>query len=97
MFAAGLFAKGVHEFREFFEIEWSVVAAEVWNITSGPLAEGATLHDFLKGIFGLSPHPEQIRVATYLAYLIPVTALFYRKAPEATAPTKARERVGATS
>jgi len=78
LFAAGLFAKGLHEFRELFEIESSTVAATVWNVTSGPFAEGSTLHDFLKGLFGWSPDPERIRVVGYFAYLIPVTWLFFR-------------------
>jgi high-affinity iron transporter len=78
LFAAGLFAKGLHEFRELFEVESALVAATVWNITTGPFAEGSTLHDFLKGLFGWSPHPERIRVVGYVAYLIPVTWLFFR-------------------
>ena len=78
LFAAGLFAKGLHEFRELFEIEASIIAQPVWDITSGPFAEGSTLHDFLKGLFGWSPNPERIRVVGYFAYLIPVTWLFYR-------------------
>jgi len=78
LFAAGLFAKGLHEFRALLEIEWSIVAHIVWDITTGPLAEGSTLHNFLKGLFGWSPHPERIRVLGYLAYLIPVTWFFYR-------------------
>lgn len=77
LFAAGLFAKALHEFRELFEIDWSPVAARVWDITSGPFAEGSTLHDFLKGLFGWSPHPERIRVLGYFAYLIPVTWAFF--------------------
>ncbi len=76
LFAAGLFAKAFHEFRALFEIEWSLVADRVWEIDSGPLAKGSTVHDFLKGLFGWSPNPERIRVAAYLAYLIPVGWLF---------------------
>jgi len=83
LFAAGLFAKGLHEFRELLGIEWGLVSDTVWNVTSGPFAEGSTMHDFLKGLFGWSPHPERIRVAGYLAYLVPVTWFFYRdRAPE---------------
>ncbi len=78
LFAAGLFAKGLHEFRELFEIEAAFIADSVWTITSGPFAEGSTLHDFLKGLFGWSPDPERIRVFGYFAYLIPVTWLFYK-------------------
>lgn len=81
LFAAGLFAKGLHEFRELFEIESSIVAATVWDITSGPFAEGSTLHDFLKGLFGWSPHPERIRVLGYIAYLVPVSWFFFFAKP----------------
>ena len=81
LFAAGLFAKGLHEFRALFEIEWSPVADRVWEVTSGPFAKGSTLHDFLKGLFGWSPNPERIRVLGYFAYLIPVTWFFYRDEP----------------
>ena len=72
LFAAGLFAKGVHEFREFLEIESSAIAKPVWEITSGPLAEGHDVHNFLNGLFGWSPSPERIRVVAYFAYLIPI-------------------------
>ena len=77
LFGAGLFAKGFHEFREFFEIDTSLIAAPVWTITDGPLASG-WLHDFLKGLFGWSPSPERIRVAAYVAYLVPIMWLYYR-------------------
>ncbi len=78
LFAAGLFAKGLHEFRELLGIEWSLVSDTVWNVTSGPFAEGSTVHDFFKGLFGWSPNPERIRVAGYLGYLVPVAWFFYR-------------------
>lgn len=78
LFAAGLFAKGVHEFREFFEIESSAIAKPVWDITSGPLAEGHDVHNFLNGLFGWSPSPERIRVVAYFAYLIPIGWLYLR-------------------
>ena len=57
LFAAGLFAQAVHEFRELFEVESPIVAEPLWNITSGPLAEGSTLHDFLQGLFGWQLQP----------------------------------------
>ena len=78
LFAAGLFAKGVHEFREFLEIESSAIAKPVWEITSGPLAEGHDVHNFLNGLFGWSPSPERIRVVAYFAYLIPIGWLYLR-------------------
>ncbi|MCY7290428.1 MAG: FTR1 family protein [Cryobacterium sp.] len=78
LFAAGLFAKGVHEFRELFEIEWSFVASSAWTVTSGPLAEGRQVHDFVSGLLGWSPQPERLRVAAYFGYLIPILTLYLR-------------------
>lgn len=78
LFAAGLFAKGVHEFREFFEIDASFIAKPLWEVTSGPLADGHDVHDFLNGLFGWSPHPERIRVVAYFAYLLPIGWLYIR-------------------
>jgi high-affinity iron transporter len=91
LFAAGLFAKGLHEFRELLGIEWSLVSDTVWNVTSGPLSEGSTTHDFLKGLFGWSPAPERIRVVGYFAYLVPVTWFFYRDPSNRRIPTPAAD------
>jgi len=90
LFAAGLFAKGVHEFREFFEIE-GALAHPVWNIISGPLAHG-WFSDFLGGMFGWSADPERLRAAAYLAYLIPVAYLYF--AGGRTRPTAGAARPG---
>jgi len=75
-FAAGLVGKAFHEFRELFGFQsgW-LISPPVWEITSGPLAEG-TLFDFLNGMFGWSSNPEPIRAIAYLAYLVPVLWLF---------------------
>ncbi len=78
LFAAGLFAKGVHEFREFFEIDASFIAKPLWEVTSGPLAAGHEVHDFLNGLLGWSPQPERIRVVAYFAYLLPIGWLYVR-------------------
>ena len=77
LFAAGLFAKGIHEFRLLLEINTSAIADQVWTITSGPLSKDHTLHDFLKGLFGWSPTPERIRVLAYVAYLLPVSWYYF--------------------
>jgi high-affinity iron transporter len=84
LFAAGLFAKGVHEFREFFEFEGAWYSDPVWEITSGPLAEGWT-YDFLKGLFGWSSDPERIRVAAYFAFLVPALWFYFKGAPKPAA------------
>ncbi len=96
LFAAGLFAKGLHEFRELLGIEWSLLADTVWNVTSGPFA-GGSMHDFLKGLFGWSPDPERIRVAGYVAYLIPVAWFFYRDPASERSPAHDDERSPAES
>ncbi len=85
LFAAGLFAKGVHEFREYFELEAAWYSKPVWDITDGPLASG-WVHDFMKGLFGWSPHPERIRFVAYFAFLVPALWFYYRPAsnPDAT-------------
>ncbi len=77
LFAAGLFAKGIHEFRQLLDTNTSAIADQVWTITSGPLSHGHTIHDFLKGLFGWSPTPERIRVLAYIAYLVPVSWYYF--------------------
>ncbi len=75
-FAAGLVGKAFHEFRELFGFEsGALIAPPVWEIGSGPFAEG-TLHDFLNGMFGWASDPEPIRVIAYVAYLVPVLWMF---------------------
>ncbi len=90
LFAAGLFAKGIHEFREFLEFEAAWYSAPVWEFSSGPLAEGWT-YDFLKGLFGWSSDPERIRVAAYLVYVVPVLWFYFKGAVNPT-----RERTTST-
>ena len=90
LFGAGLFAMGVHESREFLERESAWYSKPVWELTSGPLAEGSTVHDFLKGLFGWSPDPERVRVAAYVAYLVPTLWLYFGGA---TKPARATASV----
>lgn len=103
LFAAGLFAKGVHEFREYFEFEGAFYSDALWSITSGPLATGWT-HDFLKGLLGWSPEPERIRVVAYFAFLLPTLWFYYRQTPPAvkqhtpdSIETKTAQTAGALS
>lgn len=87
LFAAGLAAKAIHEFRILLAIQHGWLVQPMWSITSGPLATG-TLHDFLRGLLGWSPSPERLRVAAYFAYAIPVLWLFLRPVRSGTdAPT----------
>lgn len=77
LFAAGLFGKFFHEYRELlgFESGWLVTPA--WTIQSGAWASG-TFYDFMGGFFGWHNEAENIRVISYLAYLVPVGYLFLR-------------------
>lgn len=94
LFAAGLFAKGIHEFREFFELEGTWYSEPVWELTSGPLATGWTF-DFLKGLFGWSSDPERIRVAAYVAFLVPTLWFYFRGAVKPAQSKLAQAEVSA--
>jgi high-affinity iron transporter len=97
LFAAGLFAKGIHEFREFFELEGAWYSTPLWEIKSGPLATGWT-YDFLKGLFGWASDPERIRVVAYIAFLMPTLWFYYRGAKSSSPRVVKSEQaaVGAT-
>lgn len=88
VFAAGLFAKSLHEFRELFDIGgW--LARPVWEVTSGPLANG-WLSDFLAGLFGWAPNAEVVRVIAYFTYLVPIAYLYFADTkPRAVESTQA--------
>ena len=75
LFAAGLFGKFFHEYRELFGFESGWLVEPAWTVTSGAWASG-TFYDFMKGFFGWHNQAENVRVIAYFAYLIPVTWLF---------------------
>lgn len=77
LFAAGLFGKFFHEYRELLGFESGWLFESTWTIFSGVWARG-TFYDFMKGFFGWSSDPENIRVIAYFAYLVPVAALYAR-------------------
>ena len=75
-FAAGLVAKGLHEFQE---VGWigtlNEHAYDVSSITAlNP--DTSTFGEFLKGLFGWSPAPSIEMLVVYFLYLIPVGATF---------------------
>ena len=77
LFAAGLFGKFFHEFRELLGFEDAWLVQPAWEIKSGMWANG-TFYDFMKGFFGWHYAAENIRVIAYFAYLLPVGWLFLR-------------------
>ncbi len=77
LFAAGLFGKFFHEYRELLGFESGWLFDSTWDLKSGAFAEG-TFYDFMKGFFGWVKDPERIRVIAYFVYLVPVAALYTR-------------------
>ena len=75
-FAAGLVAKGLHEFQE---VGWigtlNEHAYDVSSITAlNP--DLSTSGEFLKGLLGWSPTPSIEMLVVYFLYLVPVGATF---------------------
>lgn len=65
--AAGMFAKGIHEFEE---VGWIPALIDpVWN-TSAVLSERSWLGSALKGLFGYLSAPSLTVVLSYLSYLV---------------------------
>jgi len=88
LFAAGLAGKTVHELRELIGWENGWLVSPMWSIESGMWAKG-TFYDFMRGLFGWHKSPENLRVITYFAYLIPVLYLYLRGSSPRGAATKA--------
>lgn len=88
LFAAGLFGKFFHEYRELLGFESGWLVSPAWTIESGAWAEG-TFYDFMKGFFGWHNETENIRLIAYFAYLLPVTWLFLRGARDGAPKTEA--------
>lgn len=92
LFAAGLFGKFFHEYRELFGFESGWLVDPTWTITSGAWS-GGTFYDFMKGFFGWHNEAEHIRVIAYFAYLIPVGWAFLAGGPTgSTTRTSAIEK-----
>ena len=77
LFAAGLFGKFFHEYRELLGFESGWLVEPAWTVTSGAWSRG-TFYDFVSGFFGWHNEAENIRVIAYFAYLIPITWAFLR-------------------
>jgi high-affinity iron transporter len=77
LFAAGLFGKFFHEYRELLGFKHGWLVESAWDIKSGIWAEG-TFYEFMKGFFGWDAAAEHIRVIAFFAYLFPVGWLFVR-------------------
>ncbi len=93
LFAAGLFGKFFHEYRELLGFESGWLVEPFWTITSGAWSSG-TFYDFMKGFFGWHNEAEHVRVIAYFAYLIPVGwAFLVGGRSESATKTSANEKV----
>ena len=69
LFAAGLFAHGVHEFTE---VGWiPSIVDRVWDFTSF-ISEGSTLGQLLGALFGYNPSPTLSEMIAYFAYFVAI-------------------------
>lgn len=76
VFAAGLVAKGLHEFQE---VGWiGTLNEHVYDVSSVTALDpdASTFGAFLKGLLGWSPAPSIEMIVVYFLYLIPVGATF---------------------
>ena len=96
LFAAGLFGKFFHEYRELLGFESGWLIDPVWTVKSGAWSSG-TFYDFMKGFFGWHNEFETIRLIAYLGYLVPVTWLFLKGARPAGGSQPAAERASVSA
>lgn len=67
LFAAGLFAHGVHEFTE---VGWiPSIVDRVWDFTSF-ISEDSTLGQLLGALFGYNPSPTLSEMIAYITYFV---------------------------
>ncbi len=73
LFAAGLAAKGIHEFQEA-----GVIPTLVEHVWALPFLDPdtSTTGAFLKAMFGWDPDPSLLQVLAYVGYLIPIGLRF---------------------
>ena len=92
LFAAGLVAKGIHEFQEVGYI--ATANEHLWDVSNIALLnpDASQFGEFLGGLFGWSPNPSLEMVVAYFLYLIPIGGAFLlqtRKVPVVAKPRAA--------
>ena len=75
LFAAGLTARGIHEFEEAKLVNG--IVAPLFNI-SNVLSDNSLVGSFLKGMFGYNPSPSLLEVIVYVSYLCLIFFLYKR-------------------
>ncbi len=76
--AAGLLSHAVHE---LIEVGWIGVGTGIVFDVSSVLPDDAGVGLFLRALLGYAAAPELMTLAVYLAYLVPVLALYLRPVP----------------
>jgi high-affinity iron transporter len=88
LFAAGLMSRGVLFLQSAGDL--GTLNGAVYNLTGQHwLTQDTQSGRFLAGIFGWDPRPSIEQVGIYLAYLVPVLYMFFKK-PRSTAPAPQR-------
>jgi len=91
LFAAGLIAKGIHEFQVVGLLP--TVVDPLWSLNL--LDPDASLAgEFAKSLFGWRPDPSLLMVVGYLAYLIPIGAAFLSMTRKAGTPRRTEQSAG---
>jgi len=73
LFAAGLVAKGIHEFQEVGLLP--TLVDPLWDVNVLD-PDTSLAGEFAKSLFGWRPDPSLLMVVGYLAYLVPIGAAF---------------------
>ena len=82
LIAAGVFAYAIHDLQEAGILPGLTNVA--WDATAA-IPPGSWYGSLLKGIFNISAAPSVLEVIAWVAYVVPVMYLFFRK-PKAAAP-----------
>lgn len=85
LFAAGLLARGVHEFQEAGMLP--VIVEHVWD-TNNLLNEDSALGGLLKGLFGYNGNPSLVEVVVYPIYLVLALLFFVRPSHAVSGPRR---------
>ncbi len=86
LIAAGVLAYGVHDLQEAGILPG--LNSVAWDATAA-IPPGSWYGSLLKGIFNISPAPSILEVVVWVAYVVPVTYLFFRKPKAAVNQPKA--------
>jgi high-affinity iron transporter len=75
--AAGVLAYGIHDLQEAGVFTWGGLGSVAFDLT-GILPPSSWWGSLFKGLFSISAAPTRLEIAVWLAYLVPVMALFLR-------------------